>query len=68
VVRNTAKNPRNNIARTNRIFSTRTPPGEITANLGLRLPVVKDPKPMLNGEDGKYLEARRVSNPADPSE
>jgi hypothetical protein len=48
VVRDTAKNPRNNIARTNRIFFTRTPPGEITANLGLRMPVVKDPKPMLN--------------------
>ena len=28
VVRDTAKNPRNNIARTNRIFFTKTPPGK----------------------------------------
>jgi len=47
-VRDRAKDPRNNIARTNRIFFTKTPPGEKTASLDLRLPVVRDPRPMLN--------------------
>jgi hypothetical protein len=36
VIRNTAKDPKNNIDKTNLIFFMRTPPGKEAAKLGLR--------------------------------
>ena len=59
-VRDTAKNPRKKIARTNRIFFTKTPPGK-------KLPIWVCPGQLLEihgqfrrGADRKYLGARRL--------